>query len=144
VNSNPSDQKKKLCPGEQRHARMRSLVKMLGREVLLLGEQYFLGSILSSENSPHFRMIDVGRELSLPSYLFLTSGAGFLGLMLCLPSRHDQIDTEFSESDPDLLIPGIVNPVPSGVLPSAVFNKDGGYALLILSLLKGSETPREL
>ena len=72
-------------------------------------------------------MIDVGRELSLPSYLFLTSGAGLLGLMLCLPSRHEQIGTEFSELDPDLLIPGIVNPVPSGVLPSPLFNKDGGY-----------------
>ncbi|GMY16128.1 UDP-glycosyltransferase 71K1-like [Fagus crenata] len=51
-------------------------------------------------------VIDVGRELSLPSYLFLTANAGFLGLMLCLPSRHDQIGTEFSESDPEFLIPG--------------------------------------
>ncbi|GMY10625.1 UDP-glycosyltransferase 71K1-like [Fagus crenata] len=73
-------------------------------------------------------VIDVGRELSLPSYLFLTANAGFLGLMLCLPSRHDQIGTEFSESDPEFLIPGIINPVPSGVLPLAAFNKDGGYA----------------
>ena len=73
-------------------------------------------------------VIDVGRELSLPSYLFLTANVGFLSLMLCLPSRHDQIGTEFSESDPKFLIPGIINPVPSGVLPLAAFNKDGGYA----------------
>uniref|UniRef100_A0A2N9IEG7 Glycosyltransferase n=1 Tax=Fagus sylvatica TaxID=28930 RepID=A0A2N9IEG7_FAGSY len=69
-------------------------------------------------------MIDVGRQLSLPLYVFFTASAGFLGLMLCLPSRHDQIGTEFSESDPESLIPGIVNPVPSSVLPSAVFSKE--------------------
>lgn len=76
-------------------------------------------------------MIDVGTELNLPSYLFLTANLGFLGLMLCLPTRHNQIGTEFSESDPEFLIPGIVNPVPSGVLPSAVFNKHGGYTAYI-------------
>ena len=76
-------------------------------------------------------MIDVGRELSLPSYVFFTASAGFLGLMLCLPSRYDQIGTEFSESDPESLIPGIVNPVPSSVLPSAVFSKEGGYTSYI-------------
>jgi hypothetical protein len=76
-------------------------------------------------------MIDVGRQLSLPLYVFFTASAGFLGLMLCLPSRHDQIGTEFSESDPESLIPGIVNPVASSVLPSAVFSKEG------------LETPRE-
>lgn len=73
-------------------------------------------------------MIDVGKELGLPSYLFLTTNAGFLGLMLYLPTRHNKTTTEFSESDPELLIPGFVNPVPPRVQPSAVFNKDGGYA----------------
>jgi hypothetical protein len=76
-------------------------------------------------------MIDVGRELGLPSYLFLTSNAGFLGLMLYLPSRHNQMNIEFSDSDPALLIPGFVNPVPPVVMPSAVFNKDGGYTAYI-------------
>ena len=72
-------------------------------------------------------MIDVGRELNLPSYLFLTSNAGFLAFMLYLPIRHNQIGNEFSESDPELLIPGILNPLPTGVLPAAVLDKDGGY-----------------
>ncbi|KAK9998390.1 hypothetical protein SO802_017993 [Lithocarpus litseifolius] len=62
-------------------------------------------------------MIDVGRELNLPSYLFFTSNAGFLAFMLHLPIRHNQIGNEFSESDPELLIPGILNPLPTGVLP---------------------------
>ncbi|KAL5748049.1 hypothetical protein ACOSQ2_025346 [Xanthoceras sorbifolium] len=55
----------------------------------------------------------------------LTSNAGFLGLMLYLPTRHDQISTVFESSDSELLIPGFVNPVPVFVLPSALFNKYG-------------------
>ncbi|KAB1210667.1 UDP-glycosyltransferase 71C4 [Morella rubra] len=76
-------------------------------------------------------MIDVGRELGLHAYLFLTSNAGFLGLMLYLPIRHDQTSIEFSDSDPESVIPGFVNPVPTGVMPSAVSNKDGGYTTYI-------------
>ncbi|KAL7253951.1 hypothetical protein ACSBR1_008319 [Camellia fascicularis] len=97
-----------------------------------------IGSTHSHPNSPRLvglvldffciSMIDVGNELGLPSYLFLTSGAAFLGLMLYIPTRHDRVSTEFSESDPEFLIPGFTNPVPPRVLPSAVFNKDGGYA----------------
>ncbi|CAL5323134.1 unnamed protein product [Camellia sinensis] len=97
-----------------------------------------IGSTHSHPNSPRLvglvldffciSMIDVGNELGLPSYLFLTSGAAFLGLMLYIPTRHDRVSTEFSESDPEFLIPGFINPVPPRVLPSAVFNKDGGYA----------------
>ena len=70
-------------------------------------------------------MIDVGKELSIPSYLYMTTNAGFLGLMLSLQNR--QIDDVFNDSDPDLLIPGISNLVPSRVLPDAVLSKDGGY-----------------
>ncbi|EEF36747.1 UDP-glycosyltransferase 71K1 [Ricinus communis] len=72
-------------------------------------------------------MIDIGNEMGLPSFIFLTSGSGFLNLMLYLPSRHEQIGTEFSSSDPDVSIPGFVNSVPVTVLPAAVFNTDGGY-----------------
>ncbi|KAG5238330.1 UDP-glycosyltransferase 71D [Salix suchowensis] len=36
-------------------------------------------------------MIDIANEFSLPSYIFITSNAGFLGLMLYLPGRHDEI-----------------------------------------------------
>ena len=76
-------------------------------------------------------MIDVAKELGLPSYLYLTSGAGFLGLMLYLPTRHSQIGTEFEDSDPDLELRSFVNPVPVRVLPEAVSNKHGGYAAYI-------------
>ncbi|XP_022730847.1 UDP-glycosyltransferase 71K1-like [Durio zibethinus] len=72
-------------------------------------------------------MIDIATELDLPSYIFLTTNTAFLGLMLYLTTRHSQNSSEFESTDPDHLIPGFVNPVPSCVLPSAVFNRDGGY-----------------
>ncbi|KAF5446749.1 hypothetical protein F2P56_032352 [Juglans regia] len=84
-------------------------------------------------------MIDVGTELGLPSYLFLTFNAGFLGFMLHLPTRHNQISTEFTDSDPELSIPGFVNAVPPGVLPSSVFNRDG-YSTFIKLAKKFRET----
>ncbi|KAK4855683.1 hypothetical protein QYF36_009791 [Acer negundo] len=70
-------------------------------------------------------MIDVASELRLPSYIFLTSNAGFLGLMLYQPTRHDQISTVFEPSDSQVSIPGFVNPVPVSVLPSTLFHKLG-------------------
>ncbi|XVE59396.1 hypothetical protein DITRI_Ditri05aG0043300 [Diplodiscus trichospermus] len=76
-------------------------------------------------------MIDIGTELGLPSYIFLTSNAAFLGLMFYLPNRHRQNSSEFEESDPEHFIPGFVNPVPPSVLPSAVFNKEGGYTAYV-------------
>ncbi|KAF3439566.1 hypothetical protein FNV43_RR17844 [Rhamnella rubrinervis] len=75
--------------------------------------------------------MDVGHELGLPSFMFLTSNSGFLGLMLYLPARHSENSSEFEESDPDQLLPGFSKPVPVSVLPSAVFNKDGGYAAYV-------------
>ncbi|KAI4306621.1 hypothetical protein L6164_029882 [Bauhinia variegata] len=70
-------------------------------------------------------MVDVGKELGIPSYMFLTTNAAFLSFMLTIPKRG--IDDEFKDSDPELLIPGFTNPVPPRVLPDAAFNKDGGY-----------------
>ncbi|XP_027086175.1 UDP-glycosyltransferase 71K1 [Coffea arabica] len=73
-------------------------------------------------------MIDVANELGIPSYVFCTSSAAFLGLVLYLPIRHSLSGTEFSISDPDSSIPAFANLVPSGVLPSFLFNKHGGYS----------------
>ncbi|GAV73564.1 UDPGT domain-containing protein [Cephalotus follicularis] len=76
-------------------------------------------------------MIDVANEFGLPSYMFLTSNAGFLDLMLYLPTRHDQISFEFEKTDPEILLPGFANPVPPCVLPDGLFNKEGGYSTYI-------------
>ncbi|XP_034687373.1 UDP-glycosyltransferase 71K1-like [Vitis riparia] len=76
-------------------------------------------------------MIDVANELGLPSYLFLTSGAALVSLMLYLPTRHTQISAAFEDADPELVIPGFINPVPVSVLPEALRDKHGGYASFI-------------
>ncbi|XVE79420.1 hypothetical protein DITRI_Ditri14bG0057100 [Diplodiscus trichospermus] len=76
-------------------------------------------------------MIDIATELELPSYIFLTSNTTFLALVLYLPIRHSQKSSEFEKTDPEHLIPGFVNPVPSCVLPSFVFDKQGGYTAFV-------------
>ncbi|KAK3000448.1 hypothetical protein RJ639_021111 [Escallonia herrerae] len=71
-------------------------------------------------------MIDVANELKVPSYLFFTSSAAFLGLMRCLSTHRSHIGAEFSPSDPEFIIPSYAGPVPASVLPSVLFNKRGG------------------
>ncbi|XP_071907770.1 UDP-glycosyltransferase 71A15-like [Coffea arabica] len=75
-------------------------------------------------------MIDVANELDVPSYLFFTSSAAFLGLMLYLPIRHSEIGSEFFISDPDSIIPTFANPVPSRFIPSFLLDKDGYASFL--------------
>ncbi|CAK7345130.1 unnamed protein product [Dovyalis caffra] len=69
-------------------------------------------------------MIEVAKELGISSYVYFASGAAFLGLLLYLPTRQDQV--EFKETDPDLTLPCFVNPVPARIMPSVLL-KDGGY-----------------
>ncbi|KAK8596221.1 hypothetical protein V6N13_000867 [Hibiscus sabdariffa] len=76
-------------------------------------------------------MIDIGTEFDLPSYIFFPSNASFLGFMLYIPDRHSLKSSEFETSDPEHLIPGFANPVPSCVLPPAVFRKDGSYTVYL-------------
>ncbi|TXG74353.1 hypothetical protein EZV62_002932 [Acer yangbiense] len=79
-------------------------------------------------------MIDVASELSLNSYVYLTSNVGFLNFMLYLATEHMiSNSTEFESSDSELLIPGFVNPVPVSVLPSCSFNSNGYTTLIKLA-----------
>ncbi|KAM3236380.1 hypothetical protein P3L10_016417 [Capsicum annuum] len=70
-------------------------------------------------------MIDVANELDIPSYLFFTSGAGFIGFLFYLSIWHDQVGREFNRSDTDLKIAAYAHPVPSKVLPKFAFVKEG-------------------
>ncbi|KAI5658724.1 hypothetical protein M9H77_27517 [Catharanthus roseus] len=72
-------------------------------------------------------MVDLAKELGVPSYLFFTSAATFLGLVLQIPVHYTRSGREFDVSDPDWVIPAFVNPLPTRVLPYFLFNKDGGY-----------------
>lgn len=85
-------------------------------------------------------LIDVAHELGVPSYVFFPCNAAFLGFTFYLPTRHDQVGTEFIESGPELVIPSYVNPVPTSVLPSFAFNKEGGYLSFVDHGRKFKET----
>ena len=71
-------------------------------------------------------LIDVANDLGIPSYLYMPSNVGFLNLMFSLQKR--EVGDAFNDSDPQWLVPGLPDPVPSSVLPDAFFNKQGGYA----------------
>ena len=69
--------------------------------------------------------IDVARELGVPSHVFFTSGAAFLGLMLYLSDREEYGKPKFRPTDPDYIIPFYANPVPYRVLP--LLHNDEGF-----------------
>ncbi|KAF8007485.1 hypothetical protein BT93_K1490 [Corymbia citriodora subsp. variegata] len=78
-------------------------------------------------------MIDVANEFGVPTYVFYTSSAGALGLMLHLQTLrdvHNQDITELKDSDTELTVPSCINPVPAKVLPSVVLNRDWSTAIL--------------
>ncbi|KAJ6304460.1 hypothetical protein OIU77_018178 [Salix suchowensis] len=61
-------------------------------------------------------MIDVANEFAVPSYIFLTSGAAFLGLQFYVQALQDdqKVDpTEFKGSDAELVMPCLENPLPA-------------------------------
>ncbi|XP_042490407.1 anthocyanidin 3-O-glucosyltransferase 2-like [Macadamia integrifolia] len=73
-------------------------------------------------------LIDVAKELGVPSYIFFTSTAGLLGVMLHLPELDNQIKTHFKDSVTELSIPSFTNPVSPFLLPLPMWSKkDDGY-----------------
>ncbi|PWA46405.1 hypothetical protein CTI12_AA506830 [Artemisia annua] len=72
-------------------------------------------------------MVDIANKCMVPSYVIFTSNAAFLGFLSHLPVRHERVGgVEFYPSDPDSVIPSFKHPVPTNVLPGAVFDKTGG------------------
>ncbi|KAF4399855.1 putative UDP-glucose flavonoid 3-O-glucosyltransferase 3 [Cannabis sativa] len=73
-------------------------------------------------------MIDVADEFGVPSYVFFTSGAGFLRLVTHLESQstlQNKDITEYKDQpDAELIIPGFFNPVPLKVLPDVLLDKE--------------------
>ncbi|XP_058072475.1 UDP-glycosyltransferase 71K1-like [Magnolia sinica] len=76
-------------------------------------------------------MIDVATELGIPTYLYFTSCAELLALMLYLPTLHTQIPCEFHEYQGEVEIPGL-RPLPPNVMPTPLMNKKtDGYAWFV-------------
>ncbi|KAM3301306.1 anthocyanidin 3-O-glucosyltransferase 2 [Capsicum chacoense] len=74
------------------------------------------------------KMIQVATELRLPSYVFFTSSAAFLGLMFyaqTLKDEHNRYISDFKDSDTLLPVSTYVHPLPAKVLPSAMLDKYG-------------------
>ncbi|PON98227.1 UDP-glucuronosyl/UDP-glucosyltransferase, partial [Trema orientale] len=85
-------------------------------------------------------MVDVASELKVPTYVFFTSTAGFLGLKLHLQALHDKNTeigaepTEFMDDlDAELEVPSFLNPVPVGVLPGVMFNEASAAVMFNLA-----------
>ncbi|XP_023763170.1 anthocyanidin 3-O-glucosyltransferase 2 [Lactuca sativa] len=74
-------------------------------------------------------MIDVANEFNVPTYVFFTSNAGFLGFMfyiqtLCDDHKQDILELSNS-SDAMISIPSFVKPVPTKVFPATIKSREG-------------------
>ncbi|XP_078149753.1 malvidin galactosylase UGT88C3-like [Carex rostrata] len=76
--------------------------------------------------------IDVAKELNIPTYVYFTSTATFLSLMLHLSSpqsKYDQVD--FSEVEEEICVPGLT-PIPTISMPRPLMDmKSASYRALI-------------
>ena len=71
-------------------------------------------------------MIDVANKFKVPSYIFFTSHAAYLGFLLHLPTRDSHGGQSFNLTNPDSDFPSFRNPVPVDSLPDAAFDEIGG------------------
>ncbi|CAL2248928.1 unnamed protein product [Prunus armeniaca] len=72
-------------------------------------------------------MINVADEFQIPSYLFFTSSAVSLGFWFHLQSLHDEQGKDVAEItgwDSELIVPSFINPVPAGVWPGMMREKE--------------------
>ncbi|CAH9120827.1 unnamed protein product [Cuscuta epithymum] len=78
--------------------------------------------------------MDLAEEFGIPAYVFFTSGAGSLGMLLSLQSLRDDQGkdvTEFKGSDPDLEIPVYSKPFPAKLIPGVALDKTGGSEMFL-------------
>ncbi|KAM7485314.1 hypothetical protein LguiA_001323 [Lonicera macranthoides] len=88
-------------------------------------------------------MIDVANEFAVPTYVFFIVNTALLGLLFHvqnLSDHHGQDITELKDTDPDLSVPGFINPVPVKVLPWAFLDKQGGSTIFINAARRLRET----
>ncbi|XP_068657084.1 malvidin galactosylase UGT88C3-like [Aristolochia californica] len=67
-------------------------------------------------------MAEVGDELGIPTYLFFTSGAALLSLMLYLPTLDKKIESDFEDLEENLDVPGLGS-FPPLVMPTPLMNR---------------------
>ncbi|KAK2992364.1 hypothetical protein RJ640_009875 [Escallonia rubra] len=85
-------------------------------------------------------MVDVANEFGVPTYVFYTSSAAFLGLTFYLQSLsddHGQDIREYEDTEASLPVPCFLNPVSAKFLPSVVLDKEGGASTILARRLRG-------
>ncbi|ERN19729.1 hypothetical protein AMTRI_Chr02g257850 [Amborella trichopoda] len=104
------------------------------RSLFAAAHKPFVTEALKSLSSPSFpvhafvtdffctTLLDAAKEADVPSYIFFTSGANFLSLMLFLPTLHEQIPCEFRDWKNPIPVPGLP-PVPPIDMPVAFQDK---------------------
>ncbi|XP_028791161.1 anthocyanidin 3-O-glucosyltransferase 2-like [Neltuma alba] len=80
-------------------------------------------------------MIDVATDFGVPSMVFFTSGAAFLGFKLLIHTlrERDNVDTtelNSNDSGTEFAIPSYENPVPVSYFPTVMFDKEWTLRLL--------------
>ncbi|KAL0311291.1 UNVERIFIED_CONTAM: Anthocyanidin 3-O-glucosyltransferase 6 [Sesamum angustifolium] len=78
-------------------------------------------------------MIDVAVELGVPSYVFFTSPASFLGAMLHCQTLHDEKDQDVAElrnAESEVPVPSFAKPIPPEVLYLVLVDRFSGARVL--------------
>jgi hypothetical protein len=68
-------------------------------------------------------VLDVARELAVPTYVYFTSTAALLALMLRLPGLDETVAVDFETFEGTVDVPGLP-PVPAGNIPGFLGRKD--------------------
>jgi hypothetical protein len=66
--------------------------------------------------------LDVSRELAVPAYVYFTSSATLLALLLRSPTLHEEVEVEFEEMEGAVDVPGLP-PVPPSFLPRTMLDR---------------------
>jgi hypothetical protein len=75
-------------------------------------------------------LFDVARELALPAYAYMPSGASMVALMLRLPALDGEVSGDFEAMEGTVDLPGMP-PVPARLMPSPLMRKDPNFAWLV-------------
>jgi hypothetical protein len=77
-------------------------------------------------------LLDVTRELALPVYVYLTSGASMLALLLRLPALDEEIAGDFEAMGEAAAVdlPGMP-PVPARLMPTPIMTKNANFTWLV-------------
>ncbi|KAH7661997.1 UDP-glucuronosyl/UDP-glucosyltransferase protein [Dioscorea alata] len=76
-------------------------------------------------------MIDLAKELAVPSYIYMPSNATFLGLMLYLPTLHVKVPLEIEDVKDVINIPVLHSAPPSSMPTFMADKKDEAYTMLL-------------